>query len=118
MKVLLLACALAVSACVAAAVFAAEPFGEPPQLDQLQAGYYRLKIGKIAQFEDPSIAVAFDVDQKAAAATRQKTFADAAKGGYFVAFDHMYFPGVGRIKKESVGYRWLPLPYINDSPRS
>ena len=59
MKVLLLACALAVSACVAAAVFAAEPFGEPPQLDQLQAGYYRLKIGKIAQFEDPSIAVAF-----------------------------------------------------------
>jgi hypothetical protein len=85
---------------------------------KLQAGYYRLKIGKIAQFEDPSIAVAFDVDQKAAAATRQKAFADAAKGGYFVAFDHMYFPGVGRIKKESVGYRWLPIPYINDSPRS
>jgi glyoxylase-like metal-dependent hydrolase (beta-lactamase superfamily II) len=70
-----------------------------------------------AQFEDPSITVAFDVDQKAAAATRQKAFADAAKGGYFVAFDHMYFPGVGRIKKESVGYRWLPIPYINDSPR-
>jgi glyoxylase-like metal-dependent hydrolase (beta-lactamase superfamily II) len=69
-----------------------------------------------AQFEDPSITVAFDVDQKAAAATRQKAFADAAKGGYFVAFDHMYFPGVGRIKKESVGYRWLPIPYINDSP--
>jgi glyoxylase-like metal-dependent hydrolase (beta-lactamase superfamily II) len=70
-----------------------------------------------AQFEDPSITVAFDVDQEAAAATRQRAFADAAKEGYLVAFDHMYFPGIGRIKKESVGYRWLPIPYINDAAR-
>jgi glyoxylase-like metal-dependent hydrolase (beta-lactamase superfamily II) len=70
-----------------------------------------------AQFEDPSITVAFDVDQKAAAATRQKAFADAAKEGYLVAFDHMYFPGIGRIKKESMGYRWLQIPYINDAAR-
>ncbi len=70
-----------------------------------------------AQFADPSITVAFDVDQKAAAAARQKAFADAAKGDYFVAFAHMYFPGIGRIKRESEGYRWLPRPYINDSPR-
>jgi glyoxylase-like metal-dependent hydrolase (beta-lactamase superfamily II) len=70
-----------------------------------------------AQFEDPSITVAFDVDQRAAAATREKAFADAADAGYFVAFDHMYFPGVGRIKKESVGYRWLPIPYVSVSPR-
>ena len=69
------------------------------------------------QFEDPSITVAFDVDQEAAAATRQRAFADAAKEGYLVAFDHMYFPGIGRIKKESVGYRWLPIPYINDAAR-
>jgi glyoxylase-like metal-dependent hydrolase (beta-lactamase superfamily II) len=70
-----------------------------------------------AQFENPSITVAFDVDQKAAAATRQQAFADAAKGDYLVAFDHMYFPGIGRIKKENVGYHWLPVPYINDAAK-
>jgi glyoxylase-like metal-dependent hydrolase (beta-lactamase superfamily II) len=70
-----------------------------------------------AQVTNPSITVAFDVDQKAAAASRQKAFADAAKGGYFVALAHMHFPGIGRIKKESVGYRWFPITYINDAPR-
>jgi glyoxylase-like metal-dependent hydrolase (beta-lactamase superfamily II) len=70
-----------------------------------------------AQFADPSITVAFDVDQKAAAASRAKAFAAAAKGGYFVAFAHMHFPGIGRIKKDADGYRWLPVPYINDAPR-
>jgi hypothetical protein len=53
-----------------------------------------------AQFEDPSITVAFDVDQKAAAATRQKAFADAAEGGYFVSFDHSRFPESDGSKRE------------------
>ena len=70
-----------------------------------------------AQFEDPSITVAFDVDQKQAAATRVKAFADAAQHEYYIALDHMYFPGIGRVRKENVGYRWLPAPYINDSAK-
>jgi glyoxylase-like metal-dependent hydrolase (beta-lactamase superfamily II) len=70
-----------------------------------------------AQFEDPSITVAFDVDQKQAAATRVKAFADAAQHEYYIALDHMYFPGIGRLRKENVGYRWLPAPYINDSAK-
>jgi glyoxylase-like metal-dependent hydrolase (beta-lactamase superfamily II) len=70
-----------------------------------------------AQFEDPSITVAFDVDPKQAAATRVRAFADAAQDGYYVAFDHMSFPGIGRVMKENVGYRWLPVPYINDSAK-
>lgn len=70
-----------------------------------------------AQFENPSITVAFDVDQKAAAATREQAFANAAGEGYLVAFDHVYFPGIGRLKKDNVGYRWLPIPYINDAAR-
>jgi glyoxylase-like metal-dependent hydrolase (beta-lactamase superfamily II) len=68
-----------------------------------------------AQFDDPDITTDFDVDQKQAAATRRKAFADAARNGYFVALDHMYFPGIGRLRKESVGYRWLPIPYVNDA---
>jgi hypothetical protein len=61
MKVLLLACALAVSACLAGAVFAAEPFSEPSQLDQLQAGYHRLKIGTINVIAVSDGAATFDV---------------------------------------------------------
>jgi hypothetical protein len=70
-----------------------------------------------AQFEDPSITIEFDVDQKAAGAQRQKALADAAKNGYLIALDHMYFPGIGRLRKEKVGYRWIPAPYINDSQK-
>ena len=70
-----------------------------------------------AQFEDPSITIEFDVDQKAAGAQRQKAFAAAAKNGYLIALDHMYFPGIGRLRTEKVGYRWIPAPYINDSPK-
>jgi glyoxylase-like metal-dependent hydrolase (beta-lactamase superfamily II) len=70
-----------------------------------------------AQFEDPSITVAFDVDPKQAAATRVKAFADAAQNEYYIALDHMYFPGIGRVMKENVGYRWLPVAYINDAAK-
>jgi glyoxylase-like metal-dependent hydrolase (beta-lactamase superfamily II) len=70
-----------------------------------------------AQFDDPDITIAFDVDQKQAAATRKRAFADAAQNGYFVALDHMYFPGIGRLREESVGYRWLPIPYVNDAKK-
>jgi glyoxylase-like metal-dependent hydrolase (beta-lactamase superfamily II) len=70
-----------------------------------------------AQFEDPSITIEFDVDQKAAGARRQNAFADAAKNGYLVALDHMYFPGIGRLRKEKTGYRWIPVPYLNDSQK-
>ena len=68
-----------------------------------------------AQFDDPDITIAFDVDQVQAAATRRKAFADAARTGYFVALDHEYFPGIGRLREEGAGYRWLPIPYINDA---
>jgi glyoxylase-like metal-dependent hydrolase (beta-lactamase superfamily II) len=70
-----------------------------------------------AQFEEPSITIEFDVDQKAAGAQREDAFADAAQNGYLVALDHMYFPGIGRLRKEEVGYRWIPAPYINDAPK-
>jgi glyoxylase-like metal-dependent hydrolase (beta-lactamase superfamily II) len=70
-----------------------------------------------AQFDDPDITIEFDVDPKQAAATRKKAFEDAARNGYFVALDHMYFPGIGRLRKEKVGYRWLTIPYVNDAKK-
>lgn len=70
------------------------------------------------QFAEPSVTIKFDVDPKAAAARRKLAFTDAAKNRYLVALDHAYFPGVGHIQKEGDRFRWIPVPYINDSPKA
>jgi hypothetical protein len=57
------------------------------------------------------------INARQAASTRKKAFDDAARNGYFVALDHMYFPGIGRLRKERVGYRWLTIPYVNDATK-
>ncbi len=69
------------------------------------------------QFDAPSITIKFDIDQKLAAIQRERVFADAAKKGYLVAFAHMYFPGVGHVRKDGNRYRWIPLPYTNDATK-
>ena len=66
------------------------------------------------QMPDPGVTIVFDVDPKAAAATRKKAFADATKGRYWVAADHISFPGVGHLRGEGAGYRWIPMTYVND----
>lgn len=67
-----------------------------------------------AQFPCPCAAVAFDVDPDAAVAQRHKAFADAAREGYWVGFNHVSFPGIGHIREEGDGYRWVPIPYLLD----
>jgi hypothetical protein len=69
------------------------------------------------QFDAPSITMKFDIDQKLAAIRRERVFADAAKNGYLVAFAHMYFPGVGHVRKDGNHYRWIPVPYKNDATK-
>jgi glyoxylase-like metal-dependent hydrolase (beta-lactamase superfamily II) len=66
------------------------------------------------QMADPSVTIVFDVDPTAAAAARKRAFADAASEHYLVAGDHIAFPGVGRLRADGEGYRWVPMPYIND----
>jgi len=73
---------------------------------------------KDVQFADPSVTIKFDVDPKAAAARRKFALADAAINGYLVALDHVYFPGVGHVQKEGDHFRWIPVPYINDSQKA
>jgi glyoxylase-like metal-dependent hydrolase (beta-lactamase superfamily II) len=65
------------------------------------------------QFPDPSVTIQFDADSKAAAPQRKKLYADAAAKGFFVAFTHVSFPGIGHIRKEGAGYEWLPVNYTN-----
>lgn len=66
------------------------------------------------QMPDPAVTIVFDVDPAAAAATRKKAFADAAEGRYWVAADHISFPGVGHLGRDGQGYRWVPMTYVND----
>ncbi len=65
------------------------------------------------QFADPSVTIQFDSDSKAAAAQRQKAYADAAKQGYWVAAAHLPFPGIGHVSAEGKGYVWFPANYSN-----
>jgi glyoxylase-like metal-dependent hydrolase (beta-lactamase superfamily II) len=68
------------------------------------------------QFPDPSVTIQFDVTTKAARAQRQKAYADAAKRGYFVAIAHVSFPGIGQLRPDGKGYRWLPANYTSNTP--
>nr|5HIF_A Chain A, reconstructed lactonase ancestor, Anc1-MPH [synthetic construct]5HIF_B Chain B, reconstructed lactonase ancestor, Anc1-MPH [synthetic construct]6C2C_A Chain A, dihydrocoumarin hydrolase, AncDHCH1 [Pseudomonas sp.]6C2C_B Chain B, dihydrocoumarin hydrolase, AncDHCH1 [Pseudomonas sp.] len=63
------------------------------------------------QFDDPSVTIQFDSDSKAAAAERKKAFADAAKGGYLIGAAHLSFPGIGHIRADGKGYRFVPVNY-------
>ncbi len=63
------------------------------------------------QFPDPTVTIQFDSDSKAALAQRQKAFAAAAKGGYWVGAAHIAFPGIGHIQAAGKGYSWLPANY-------
>ncbi|MET0349793.1 MAG: MBL fold metallo-hydrolase [Rhizobacter sp.] len=66
------------------------------------------------QFPRPDITIVFDIDPATAAMTRQRAFAEAARDGYWVAGDHVNFPGVGHLQADGTGYRWHPMPYVND----
>jgi hypothetical protein len=40
-----------------------------------------------------------------------KRYDDAAWKGYFVAVVHVSFPGLGQLRADGKGYRWLPANY-------
>ncbi|MVT43429.1 MBL fold metallo-hydrolase [Chitinophaga oryziterrae] len=63
------------------------------------------------QFVNPDVTIAFDIDPQAAAAMRKKAFQEAAKEKYWVAGDHLSFPGIGHIRKTGQGYTWYPIVY-------
>jgi hypothetical protein len=63
------------------------------------------------QFANPAVTISFDVDSKAAAAERQKAFADAADKGYWVAAAHLSFPGIGHLRKDGDGYAFVPTNF-------
>lgn len=63
------------------------------------------------QFDNPQVTVAFDSDEKAAAAARKQVFDDAARNGWLVGGAHLQFPGLGHLQAQGKGYRWVPVNY-------
>jgi glyoxylase-like metal-dependent hydrolase (beta-lactamase superfamily II) len=63
------------------------------------------------QFDKPEVTIQFDSDPKAARPAREKAYAAAAEGGYYVAVAHVSFPGIGRLRADGKGYDWLPVNY-------
>jgi glyoxylase-like metal-dependent hydrolase (beta-lactamase superfamily II) len=65
------------------------------------------------QFDNPSVTIQFDSNNKLAEAARKKAFAEAAKEGYMVGVTHISFPGLGHLRPGpgGKGYTWVPLNY-------
>lgn len=63
------------------------------------------------QFPHPEATMQFDSDSKAAAPQRKKAYAAAAAQGYYVGVAHVSFPGIGKLRTDGKGYRWLPANY-------
>jgi hypothetical protein len=42
---------------------------------------------------------------------RKNQFDAAAKGGYLIGGAHLQFPGMGRLRAEGRGYRWIPVNF-------
>jgi glyoxylase-like metal-dependent hydrolase (beta-lactamase superfamily II) len=61
------------------------------------------------QFEHPEIAWEFDDDQEQARASRLRIMALAADNMYYVAGAHLDSPGVGRITRSGIGFRFDPV---------
>ncbi|MHA4811202.1 MBL fold metallo-hydrolase [Flavitalea flava] len=61
------------------------------------------------QLSNPSVTIQYDVDPKAAAYQRKMAFIAAAKGGYWIAGDHISFPGIGHLRASGSSYIGLPV---------
>jgi glyoxylase-like metal-dependent hydrolase (beta-lactamase superfamily II) len=65
------------------------------------------------QFDNPNVAITFDIDSNKAVAERRQAFAEAAKKGWLVGVAHVSFPGLGHLRPGPAkqGYTWVPLNY-------
>lgn len=64
------------------------------------------------QFPEPGATVAYDIRPEEAALQRKRAFQLASDEGYWVGFDHVSFPGIGHIRRDGLGFAWIPIPYM------
>jgi glyoxylase-like metal-dependent hydrolase (beta-lactamase superfamily II) len=66
------------------------------------------------QLQHPEVTAIFDIDQTAAAATRNQLLARLARENVLIATPHTsLFPALGRLRKEGSGYSWVPVVYTD-----
>ncbi len=66
------------------------------------------------QLQHPEVTAIFDIDQTAAAATRQQLLPKLASEDVLIAVPHSsFFPPLGRLRKEGSGYSWAPVVFTD-----
>src|SRR6266852_5564694 len=66
------------------------------------------------QLQHPEVTAIFDIDQTAAAATRNQLLARLARENVLIATPHTsLFPALGRLRKEGSGYSWVPVVFTD-----
>jgi glyoxylase-like metal-dependent hydrolase (beta-lactamase superfamily II) len=67
-----------------------------------------------AQLQHPEVTAVFDIDQTAAAATRNQLLARLARENVLIATPHASsFPALGRLRKDGTGYSWVPVVFTD-----
>src|SRR5580704_13750423 len=66
------------------------------------------------QLRHPEVTAIFDIDQSAAAATRNQLLPKLAREDVLIAVPHSsFFPPLGRLRKEGSGYSWTPVVFTD-----
>jgi glyoxylase-like metal-dependent hydrolase (beta-lactamase superfamily II) len=66
------------------------------------------------QLQHPEITAIFDIDQTAAAATRNELLSKLVREDVLIAGPHTsFFPPLGRLRKEGSGYSWVPVVFTH-----
>ncbi|WP_298433433.1 MBL fold metallo-hydrolase [Ottowia sp.] len=63
------------------------------------------------QFRRPQAAFEYDSNRQRAVASRKRLLAQVADEGWWVAGAHLPFPGIGHVRHEAGGYRWVPAEF-------
>jgi glyoxylase-like metal-dependent hydrolase (beta-lactamase superfamily II) len=66
------------------------------------------------QLQHPEVTASFDIDQTAAAATRQQLLSKLAREDVLIATPHTsLFPALGRLHQDGSGYSWGPVVFTD-----
>jgi glyoxylase-like metal-dependent hydrolase (beta-lactamase superfamily II) len=66
------------------------------------------------QLQHPEVTAVFDIDQTAAAATRNQLLSRLVREDVLIAAPHAsLFPPLGRLRKDGSGYSWVPVVFTD-----
>lgn len=67
------------------------------------------------QLANPDIGIMLDVDPVAAAIKRREVLKKAAHERFWLATNHISFPGIGHVRIAGAGYEWVAVDYSTQS---